>query len=320
MMTTLAHRVAALAAFTIVATASAQLTTERLYNGIGRSIDAHVKVPDGATGAASVALLAAASGDELARAPVDPGDVDLAALFPGLWTEANPRVRYAQLMVGDKAVGPAVVIQPMLSPTYAAQVDGSRPPNPVWGPNPRPTFSGVRTYVDKYVELNTSHGKIVIRLRPDKAPNTAFNFRSLAEGGYYTDIIFHRILESFVIQVGDPTGSGTGGPGYFVDLENSDLHHDFGVLSMARSGDPNSNGSQVFIALTRQRTAGLDGKYTAFGETIAGADTITSIASVKVDEAGRPVSDPPVLESARLVDADPYPDQPAAAKAPSGER
>jgi peptidyl-prolyl cis-trans isomerase B (cyclophilin B) len=89
-----------------------------------------------------------------------------------------------------------------------------------------------------------------------------------------------------------------------IDLENSDLPHDFGVISMARTADPNTNGSQIFLCLSRARTAMLDGKYVAFGVTVRGADALRELGAVPV-QGDRPV-DPPMLKSARLVDAPPY--------------
>lgn len=101
-------------------------------------------------------------------------------------------------------------------------------------------YSGVREYVEKHIVWDASEGEIEFQLRPDQAPNTCWNYMQLVGGGFYTDIIFHRIInrlpsngKRFVAQVGDPTSTGGGGPGYFVDLEASRLPHDFGVLSMA---------------------------------------------------------------------------------------
>ncbi len=107
--------------------------------------------------------------------------------------------------------------------------------------------------------------------------------------------------------MGDPTGTGAGGPGYFIDLEDSNLPHDFGVISMARSGDPNSNGSQVFLCLSRGGTEFLDGRYTTFGQSIQGADAIRAIADSPVGQGDRPTgSDLPKIITARLVDAAPH--------------
>ena len=122
-------------------------------------------------------------------------------------------------------------------------------------------------------------------------------------------------MPSFVVQVGDPTGVGSGGPGYAIDLERSSLLHDFGVLSMARTGEPDTGGSQIFICLTREATAQLDGSYTAFGESIAGADTIAALGDVEV-QGQKPV-DPPVLERAYLVDSAPITEWKAPVRRPA---
>ena len=170
---------------------------------------------------------------------------------------------------------------------------------------------------------------MVFRLRPDVAPNTVWHIRELARGGFYTDIPFHRILPThrsgkpFVIQAGDPTGSGSGGPGVFIDLEPSDLEHKFGVLSMARTGDPDTNGSQFFVALSREATVHLNGLYTAFGEAISGADAIIAIEQTPLADArmGSPVEAPRII-SAELIDAAPFGTGPKAIERPtsSGER
>ena len=108
--------------------------------------------------------------------------------------------------------------------------------------------------------------------------------------------------QPFVIQAGDPTGTGDGGPGYWLPLEDSKLQHDFGVISMARSDDPDSNGSQIFIALSREGTARLDGQYCAFGYAVDGAEAIKAIAQVQLADpaTGRP-ADPPLIRTAELV-------------------
>ena len=149
-------------------------------------------------------------------------------------------------------------------------------------------------------------------MRPDQAPNTAWNFLELCTGGFYDGVVFHRVVpmnfagDPFVIQAGDPTGSGNGGPGYWLPIEPSQLPHDFGVISMARDTPPDSAGSQFFICLSRAGTATLDGSYCAFGYAIDGAETIQAIASVELADVsnGRP-TDPPVIISATLIDSPP---------------
>ncbi|MEO0716783.1 MAG: peptidylprolyl isomerase, partial [Planctomycetota bacterium] len=289
----------------------------KLYFGIDRPIVADLAVPASAEGEVSVQLMSPLDAEgntkTIAMAEASAGSVDLAALFPILWSNEAPRsTTYAQAFAGDTAVGPALVLQPLLTPKSAVASDPRSAPQFSTPPGGG-TYAGLRVYVDRDVLLDTTAGNITVRLRPDHAPNAAWNFRSLVDGGFYEDILFHRIIdarpgrEPFVVQVGDPTGTGTGGPGYFIDLEDSKLPHDFGVISMARSGDPNSNGSQVFLCLSRGGTAFLDGRYTTFGQSIDGADAIRAIAETPVAAGDRPTgSDLPKIITARLVDAAPH--------------
>ena len=295
--------------------ASGQLVPERLYYGVDRAIPMTVVVPEGMQGEARIELFGAPKfpvRDPIATAEVAPGRVDLAQFFPVLWEtqqKSNPKLLYAQLVIGDTEIAPPIVIQPLATPSYARGAGSDRPPS---FSRQSMVFSGYRIYQEKLVVLDTTQGEIVIRMRPDHAPNSVWNFMHLVDGGFYTDILFHRILgpgtgdTGFVVQVGDPTAIGAGGPGYMIDLEDSKLPHDRGVLSMARAADPNSNGSQVFICLSRMRTQGLDGSYTAFGETIEGDDAIASIGDAgTVPPAGRPENEDAYrLISARLIDAE----------------
>ena len=130
-------------------------------------------------------------------------------------------------------------------------------------------------------------------LYPDKAPNTVNNFVSLVKKGFYDGIIFHRVIAGFMIQGGDPTGTGTGGPGYHIKGEFSsngfkqnDLAHERGVLSMARAQHPNSAGSQFFVM--HDDADYLDGQYAAFGKVIEGMETVDEIAQTKTDWGDRP--------------------------------
>lgn len=173
-------------------------------------------------------------------------------------------------------------------------------------------FTGLRIYPERDVLLRTSLGEIRLAMRPDHAPNTVWNFLRLCEGGFYQDVVFHRIVpltragDPFVIQAGDPTGTGNGGPGFWLPMEPSALPHDFGVISMARDVDPDSAGSQIFICLSRAGTARLDGHYCAFGSAVEGAETIRAIADVELADVatGRPQV-PPVILEALLVPAPP---------------
>lgn len=125
---------------------------------------------------------------------------------------------------------------------------------------------GIDFAKNKYqVELDTSMGKILLDFLTDVAPGHSANMIALAKIGYYDNLIFHRVISGFMIQGGCPTGTGTGGPGYQIKAEFNKTLHEPGVLSMARTADPNSAGSQFFICL--ERCDFLDNKYTAFGKT-----------------------------------------------------
>ncbi len=134
-----------------------------------------------------------------------------------------------------------------------------------------------------------------VELYPEVAPNTVNNFISLVKKGFYNGLCFHRVIEGFMIQGGDPKGNGTGGPGYTIRGEFSkngfknDLKHKRGVISMARSMMPNSAGSQFFIM--HADAPHLDGQYAAFGQVIDGMDVIDKIAEVNVDYNDKPLRD-----------------------------
>ncbi len=138
--------------------------------------------------------------------------------------------------------------------------------------------------------IETSKGRIVIELYTDKAPKTAGNFITLAKKGFYDGIIFHRVIPGFMIQTGDPTGTGRGGPGYsFADEFGPALSHDGpGVVSMANAG-PNTNGSQFFITLVP--TPKLDGIHAIFGRVIEGQNVVEQIAAVSRNPDDRPYED-----------------------------
>ena len=138
-------------------------------------------------------------------------------------------------------------------------------------------------------------GVIKAELYPEIAPQSARNFISLAKQGYYDGIIFHRVIYGFMIQGGDPTGTGMGGPGYCIKGEFeangfvNDLAHTEGVLSMARAMDPNSGGSQFFIM--HKAAPYLDGQYAAFGKVIEGMDVVNGIAEIRTDRNDRPLNE-----------------------------
>ena len=141
------------------------------------------------------------------------------------------------------------------------------------------------------VHLDTSHGLIVLDMNPEAAPEHCKNIMGLAKIGFYDGLIFHRVISGFMIQGGCPQGSGTGGPGYNVDAEFNSTPHLAGTLSMARSSDPNSAGSQFFICLARQDF--LDNQYTVFGETSdeESLETVMKIGSSETDGSDRPLAD-----------------------------
>ena len=150
------------------------------------------------------------------------------------------------------------------------------------------------------VLMETTMGDIKIKLFLEKAPITAGNFKELIEQGYYDGIIFHRIIDEFMIQGGDPTGTGTGGsPNTIPDEFGEGLKHDKkGVLSMANRG-PNTGSSQFFITLVP--TPHLDGKHAIFGEVIEGMDVVEKIGKVKTDARDKPLEDV-VMEKVTMIE------------------
>lgn len=157
------------------------------------------------------------------------------------------------------------------------------------------------------VRLETTAGDMLVELLPDVAPKHVENFLKLSRDGFYDGTRFHRVISGFMIQGGDPNTKtdnerswGTGGPGWSVDAEFNDVHHERGVLSMARSSDPNSAGSQFFVV--HGEAGFLDGQYTAFGKLVEGfgvLDEIAGAATVPGGEGSRPVE--PVAINAAVV-------------------
>ena len=138
-------------------------------------------------------------------------------------------------------------------------------------------------------------GSFKAELYPDIAPKTVENFISLVQKGFYNGLIFHRVIKGFMIQGGDPEGTGMGGPGYHIQGEfmmngfQNDLKHTRGVLSMARSADPNSAGSQFFVM--HKDSPHLDGSYAAFGKIPEGLDVLDMIAETETDWNDKPLTD-----------------------------
>src|SRR5204863_5341081 len=132
----------------------------------------------------------------------------------------------------------------------------------------------------------TNHGSIELELFDDDAPKTVENFRKLAADGFYDGVIFHRVIPDFMIQGGDPTGTGSGGPGYQFEDEFNEHRIERGALAMANAG-PNTNGSQFFI-VTADACPWLDGKHTVFGHVTNGMDVVDAISAIETDAGDRP--------------------------------
>jgi peptidyl-prolyl cis-trans isomerase B (cyclophilin B) len=157
----------------------------------------------------------------------------------------------------------------------------------------------VSTEPTDYVRMRTTKGDMIIRLFPDVAPQTVANFKKLVGEGFYNGLIFHRVISDFMIQGGDPNGNSTGGSGSSVDGEftengfENNLRHVRGVISMARSIDPDSASSQFFIvhSTSEDNFKRLDGKYASFGFVAHGQEVIDAIASEATDQYDKPITD-----------------------------
>ena len=147
--------------------------------------------------------------------------------------------------------------------------------------------------------LHTNQGPIEVELHDDDAPKTVENFRKLAGDGFYDGVIFHRVIPDFMIQGGDPTGTGMGGPGYTFEDEFNDHKVERGALAMANAG-PNTNGSQFFV-VTAEATPWLDGKHTVFGRVTNGMDVVDAISQMDTDTNDKP-REAVVIERVELVD------------------
>ena len=134
--------------------------------------------------------------------------------------------------------------------------------------------------------LHTNHGAIAVELFDEDAPKTVENFRKLAGEGFYDGVVFHRVIPDFMIQGGDPTGTGTGGPGYTFEDEFNDHKVERGALAMANAG-PNTNGSQFFI-VTTEAAPWLNGKHTVFGRVAEGMEVVDTISGVETDASDKP--------------------------------
>jgi len=305
--------------------AASPITPAHLYNGVNRSVMVQIELPEDED-IAHIVLLDSNNNQLCKPAAVTAGQHDLLRRLPAI--SELPRAAWAQLLIEGYPVGTPIVVEPLRSrlvpvveqvskdggaTNYTKIVDWKD--EAIDDEFENSILNGWRVYEDMDAVIETSHGTIQLKLRPDAAPNTAWNFRQLAAGGFYHDTIFHRVVPltnkgfPFVIQGGDPTGTGSGGPGWWLPIEQSSLQHDFGVVSMARATDPDSAGCQFFICLSRKGTARLDGQYCAFGETLTGKETIKAIAATPIEDpqTGRP-KDPPKIINIKMVPSSPrYP-------------
>lgn len=216
-------------------------------------------------------------------APAGDATVDLRTIYPDL-SSAGTYVLFAVpkgKAVGD-FIGTPVVIE------VRADKNTNAP-------------EGVKLEPLQYVTMTTDAGPMTMAFYYDAAPNTVDSFLRLCGQGYYDGLTFHRIVPGFVIQGGDPEGTGTGGPGYSVGAEFNSHPHTEGVLSMARAQDPNSAGSQFFICLDYAQTKQLDNQYTAFGKVTSGMDAVTKIANAPLADKdnGKPAT-PQVIQKAEV--------------------
>ena len=157
------------------------------------------------------------------------------------------------------------------------------------------------TFAQTQIKFHTNMGEFIVEMREDLVPITAGNFITLTDSGFYDGVIFHRIIDGFMIQGGDPLGTGFGGPGYTIPDEfHMDLRHDGpGIISMANAG-PNTGGSQFFITL--DETDWLDDKHSVFGKVISGMNVVEMIGSVDTDPANDRPLDSVVMDSLRVFD------------------
>ena len=174
---------------------------------------------------------------------------------------------------------------------------GGQPSRQQWTSPPPLTIDGGKRYT---ATLQTTAGDIGIELLVGDAPMTVNNFVFLAREGYYAGTPFHRVIQGFMIQGGDPTGTGTGGPGYRFDDEPVRRAYEPGIVAMANAG-PNTNGSQFFI-VTTAAAPWLDGKHTVFGRVTEGMDAVDKIEAVETDGQDKP-REPVVIERVELAES-----------------
>lgn len=279
--------------------------------------------------AAAVRLLRrrGAGVEMVAEAPMPAGEggFDLVALFPVLRTGERGVVFAQGVNAAGEPEGAPLVLEPVRAPERAVAAD----PKGVsvrWQAATPAYDAGWRVYRLEDIAMETTLGAIRLSLRPDAAPRTARHVAELVRAGFYDGLTFHRVVgpsdaarpgspesEGFVIQGGDPLGTGEGGPGYSIPLERSTLEHGFGTVSLARLSAPDTGGSQFFIVLSRRNGRALDGAYAAFATVSAGDEVVRAISRVPVGPGDRPV-EPVVIRTARLVPAAPLGAAPAAAE------
>lgn len=195
------------------------------------------------------------------------------------------------LLLGIAVVSLVTVTAVLFNGTQEAKV-------PQKNNTPVSAVDASRPVADHYAVFNTNMGSFTVRLYGNKAPITVKNFDSLVDNGFYNGLTFHRVIDGFMIQGGDPAGNGTGGPGYAIPDEFAkDLHFDkAGILAMANSG-PNTGGSQFFITLAP--TPWLDNRHTIFGVVVKGLEVVEKIGKTKTGRQDKPVN-PVVIESVTL--------------------
>jgi cyclophilin family peptidyl-prolyl cis-trans isomerase len=198
--------------------------------------------------------------------------------------QARQKLLRRILLIGLLIIASAVVILIIVSSIQTDRTDQS----PTTGVSAMPTLIGTKKYSGvppMLIDIGRNYfatvrlakgGEFVIQLYPDKAPITVNNFVFLARQGFYNGVTFHRVIDGFMAQSGDPTGTGSGGPGYTFANEANDLKYDKpGVVGMANTGRPNSNGSQFFIMFDKYSLS--ESNYTIFGQVVEGMDVVNSI-------------------------------------------
>lgn len=156
----------------------------------------------------------------------------------------------------------------------------------------------------QYVRMATTAGPMTMTMYYDTSPNTVDSFLRLSGQGYYDGLTFHRVIKGFMLQGGDPTGTGSGGPGFTLGAEFNPKPHTEGVLSMARTSDPNSAGSQFFVCLNYAQTKQLDNQYTTFGKVVDGMAAVTAIGDTPTGANDKPTT-PQVIDHAEVLPVTP---------------